>query len=64
MTAEEFPDIPQKYHHVVRGVTQAQRAGLLSKQQLTAIVDRLRAKAQEHGDLDRAQPQQDDSDPE
>jgi hypothetical protein len=57
MSAEEFPGIPQAYQHIVRGVTQVQRAGLLSEQQVAEIIDRLKKKAQQHGDLHRGQPQ-------
>lgn len=62
MSAVEFPGISQAYQHVVRGVTQAQRAGLLSEQQVTEIVERLKEKARQRGDLHRTQVRQDETD--
>lgn len=61
MSAVEFPGISQAYQHVARGVTQAQRAGLLSEQQVTEIVERLKEKARQRGDLHRTQARQDET---
>jgi hypothetical protein len=41
----EVAGIPPAYQHVVRGIRQAQYRGLLSKDQVEDMIDRLRTKA-------------------
>jgi hypothetical protein len=44
MPSSEIPDIPPAYEHVVRGIRQAEVRGLLTKEQVDEMIDRLRAK--------------------
>jgi hypothetical protein len=47
MAAETFPGIAEAYQHVARGAREALRAGLLTEEQVAAIVNRLKAKTDE-----------------
>ena len=44
MAAETFPGIVESYQHVARGAQEALRAGLLTQDQMAAIINRLKAK--------------------
>lgn len=44
MSGFDSPEVPPAYEHVVRGIRQAQRQGLLSEDQVADMIDRLRAK--------------------
>ena len=44
MSGSDSPEVPPAYEHVVRGIRQAQRQGLLSEDQVDDMIDRLRAK--------------------
>ena len=44
MPGSELPDVPPAYEHVLRGIRQAQRQGLLSDDQVDDMISRLRAK--------------------